>query len=90
MAYTLATDTATTSAIAIRDSSVTDYCSQYPTACGIHKVLSIAGLATGVFHGYRRNRSIGWALGWGLLGTMFPYITIPVALAQGFGKPKLR
>jgi hypothetical protein len=45
-----------------------------------------AGL--GIYHGYRRNDSIGWALGWGLMTAAFPIIMIPVALAQGFGKPK--
>jgi hypothetical protein len=93
MPYTLASDstlaTPATSAIAVRDTSLTDYCLQYPTACVVHKLLSTVGLVTGVFHGYRRNRSVGWALGWGLLGAMFPYITIPVAFAQGFGKPQV-
>lgn len=52
--------------------------------------LSLAGAGTGAYHGYKRNRgSIGWAIGWFLLGGMFPVITIPVSLAQGFGKPKV-
>jgi hypothetical protein len=51
-------------------------------------VLSVAGMGTGAYHGYKRNRgSVGWAIGWGLLGGLFPIITIPVSLAQGFGKP---
>lgn len=48
--------------------------------------LSTAGMAAGAYHGYKRNDSVGWAIGWGLLGAMFPFITIPVSLAQGFGK----
>jgi hypothetical protein len=49
---------------------------------------SLAGTATGAYHGYKRNHgSIGWAIGWGLLGGVVPIITIPVSLAQGFGKP---
>lgn len=41
----------------------------------------------GVYHGYKRNNgSIGWALAWGLLGGLWP-ISIPLMLAQGFGKP---
>ena len=46
-------------------------------------------VATGAcaYHGYRRNESVGWALGWGLLGSIAPVIAVPVALAQGFGKP---
>lgn len=50
--------------------------------------LSIAGAATGAYHGYKRNDSAGWAFGWFLLGGLFPYFTIPVSIAQGFGKPK--
>lgn len=50
-------------------------------------LLSTTGLVTGAYHGYRRNNSIGWAIGWALLGGLFPFITIPVSLAQGFGKP---
>jgi len=42
------------------------------------------------FHGYRRSRgSVGAAVGWGLLGAFFPIITPAVALAQGYGKPKV-
>lgn len=41
----------------------------------------------GVYHGYKRNNgSVGWALAWGLLGGIWP-ISIPLMLAQGFGKP---
>jgi hypothetical protein len=47
-----------------------------------------AGAAAGAYHGYKRTGSVGWAIGWALLGGMFPVITIPVALAQGFGKKK--
>jgi hypothetical protein len=49
---------------------------------------SIAGTAGGAYHGYKRNKSIGWAIGWGLLGGLFPIIVLPLAAAQGFGKPK--
>jgi hypothetical protein len=38
------------------------------------------------YHGYKRNDSIGWALWWGLVGSM--PITPVIALAQGFGKRK--
>lgn len=51
------------------------------------RVASIAGASLGAYHGYKRNHgSIGWALVWAFLGSAFPLITIPVALAQGFGK----
>ena len=51
---------------------------------------SIAGVGLGAYHGYRRNDSVGWAIGWALLGSIFPVITLPVMFAQGFGKPKRR
>jgi hypothetical protein len=41
-----------------------------------------------VYHGYKRNESIGWAIGWGALAAFFPLITPTIAVAQGFGKPK--
>lgn len=48
--------------------------------------VAVAGTALGAYHGYKRTESLGWAIGWALLGGLFPFITIPVALAQGFGK----
>ena len=51
-------------------------------------LLTTAGVAVGAYHGYKRNNSVGWAIGWALLGGAFPFITIPVALAQGIGKRK--
>ena len=47
---------------------------------------AVAGTALGAYHGYKRTESLGWAIGWALLGGLFPFITIPVAFAQGFGK----
>lgn len=48
--------------------------------------LRIAGTALGAYHGWKRNESIGWAIGWGILGAMFPIITGAIAVAQGVGK----
>ncbi len=45
---------------------------------------SVAGTGIGAYHGYKRNDSVGWAIGWALLGGLFPVIVIPVAFAQGF------
>lgn len=50
--------------------------------------LGLAGTGLGAYHGYKRTGSIGWAIGWALLGGLFPIITIPVAVAQGFGRPE--
>ena len=47
---------------------------------------SAAGLA-GAYHGYKRNDSIGWAIGWSLLASAFWPIAVPIMIAQGFGKP---
>jgi len=46
-----------------------------------------AATAVSAYHGYRRNRSIGWALVWGAMGFLFPVMTPTIALAQGFGQP---
>lgn len=48
----------------------------------------VVGGALGTYHGYARNHSIGWALAWGVLGSLAPVIVVPIALAQGLGKPR--
>jgi hypothetical protein len=55
----------------------------YPT-------LILASGAVSLYHGYKRNNSLGWGLAWWLMGTAFPVITPTVAFAQGFGKRKGR
>ena len=55
------------------------------------RVASLSGTAIGAYHGYKRNQgSVGWAIGWALLGGLFPVITVPIAFAQGIGDPKGR
>ena len=56
----------------------------------VYSLASIAGAGLGAYHGYKRNDSWGWALGWAALGSLFPVVTIPVSFAQGFGKRKGR
>lgn len=52
-------------------------------------LLSTAGMGVLTYHGYKRNNgSIGWALCWGLLGGIIWPVTVPIAFAQGLGKPK--
>lgn len=46
--------------------------------------LSAASSLVSLYHGYRRNNSLGWGLLWGLMGATFPLITPTVALAQGY------
>ncbi len=57
-------------------------------ASPIYRLVSLASTAGLAFHGYRRNESVGWAIGWALLGGLAPVIAWPVAFAQGFGKPR--
>jgi hypothetical protein len=54
----------------------------------IFGVLALASMAASTYHGYRRNKSIGWALVWGVAGGLFPVVTPAIAVAQGFAKPK--
>jgi hypothetical protein len=51
--------------------------------------IGIVGTATATYHGYKRNKSVGWALAWGACALFLsPVITNVVAVAQGFGKRK--
>lgn len=49
-------------------------------------VLATASAAASAYHGYKRNESIGWAIWWFFMGSLFPVITPVIAVAQGFGK----
>jgi hypothetical protein len=40
------------------------------------------------YHGYKRNKSVGWAVAWGFFGGAFPIVVPAIALAQGFAKPE--
>ena len=51
-------------------------------------LLSLAGSVSGAYHGYKRHNSVGWAIGWAILGGMLPVITIPLSLAEGYAKPE--
>ena len=53
-----------------------------------YKLLSVVSGVLSGYHGYRRNHSIGWGIGWFALGSLFPVITPTIAVAQGFGKRK--
>lgn len=55
-----------------------------------YRLFALAGAGVGAYHGYKRNDSVWWALGWGFLGSIFPIFVIPIAFAQGIGKPKGR
>jgi len=47
-----------------------------------------AAIGASVYHGYKRNDSVPWALAWGLGGLVVPIVMVPIAIAQGFGKRK--
>lgn len=49
---------------------------------------SVVGTAAGAYHGYKRNDSVGWGIGWALLGGLFWPIVLPISYAQGFGERK--
>lgn len=51
-----------------------------------YMLLSLVGSGAGAYHGYKRTQSVGWAIGWGMFGSLIPFVAIPVALYQGFGK----
>lgn len=49
-------------------------------------IAAAASMAASAYHGYKRNDSLGWALWWGLMGSLFPVVTPTIAVAQGFAK----
>ena len=61
----------------------------YPTVTAIYRVASAVSAAAGAYHGYKRNKSVGWAIGWFFFGGLIPPLAIGIALAQGFGKRKV-
>jgi hypothetical protein len=46
---------------------------------------TVSALAS-MYHGYKRNNSLGWGLWWGLMGATFPLIAPTVGFAQGWAK----
>lgn len=53
-------------------------------------LIGMASVGLSAYHGYKRNQSVPWAVGWGLMGAIFPVITPAIAFAQGFGDPLKR
>jgi hypothetical protein len=51
------------------------------------KALSAIAGAACAYHGFKRNESPGWAAAWSVFGGAAPFLALPIALAQGFGKP---
>ncbi len=59
-----------------------------PQGSTADRMMQIAGMGAGAYHGYKRTKSVAWAIGWGVLMSIFPVPVGAVAVAQGFGKPK--
>lgn len=51
-------------------------------------VIATLGAGLGAYHGWKRTESYGWTVAWFLAGAWFPVITVPIAVAQGFGERK--
>jgi hypothetical protein len=52
-----------------------------PTVRGI-------GSVAAAYHGYKRNKSVLWAVAWSVGGWLSPLFTNAIAVAQGYSKPK--
>lgn len=59
----------------------------YTILSQFYAVLSVVGTVGGAAHGYARNGTVWGGVKWAILGGLFPYITVPIAFMQGFGKP---
>lgn len=64
--------------------------SQVSTATTVYRFAGAAAAAALAFHGYKRTGSVGWAIAWALGGGLVWPVGLGIAVAQGFGKPKLR
>lgn len=57
-----------------------------PTVAALWGIASVASSGACAYHGYKRNNSVGWAVGWAVLGGLFPIVAPAIAVAQGFGQ----
>lgn len=62
--------------------------SLFPEIPAWRKALDAVSGAACAYHGYKRNDSAKWAVLWAFFGTAMPFLALPIALAQGFGKPE--
>jgi hypothetical protein len=53
-------------------------------------IISTISGAVSAYHGYKRNNSVGWGIGWFILGSIFPVLTPVIAFAQGYAKPRVK
>jgi hypothetical protein len=58
------------------------------------EIVRLAGMGLAAYHGFRRNSSVGWAVGWAILAGLSPptssIVVVAVAFSQGFGKRRTR
>ncbi len=55
----------------------------------VYSMVATASMLASGYHGYKRhNGSVGWAIGWGILGAIFPILTPGVALIEGYAQPE--
>lgn len=76
---------------ALFDSCVADcepFWYQRPAVAAALGIATLASAAAGAYHGYKRNDSVGWGVGWFFLAGWFWPIAVPVMFAQGFGERK--
>ncbi len=59
---------------------------QYSLGAKLYAAAGVAAFGACIYHGYKRNDSLAWALVWGLAGGFFPVVAVPIAVAQGFGE----
>lgn len=55
---------------------------------GVYAGLRFALVAAGAYHGYARNGSVGSAIGYGLLASVFPTISMATMAVQGIAERK--
>lgn len=61
------------------------------TMTPVYYVAALASGAVSAYHGVKRNNgSVGWGVGWFILGSAFPVVVPVIAFAQGFAKPKAK
>lgn len=54
----------------------------------IFAAMTAGGFAGGFYHGTKRNDSAAWGFWWGVCGAIAPTWTLPVAIGQGYAKPR--
>ncbi len=98
MLFAQASTTDTDTTTAAKQALQTIPSSPPPSVDDLERTTSIVGTvifglwmtsgALSAYHGFKRNHdSIGWGLGWGLLGLTFPILTPLLAVAEGYALP---